>query len=162
MSEQNDENISLPPPPQALPVPVPPLPEADVTVAQRACEPPSVPARQPGEGIDVEAKWGDPKSTKAYGHSRSEHGSARNEQELKDRARSTGDDQGQWDNDAFIVEAEQRAPMAPGSQIVDMGKPVGRVHRPDGSTIENVTTVLVVRKREGTVRTSFPVIRRET
>jgi hypothetical protein len=162
MSEQNDKDSSLPPPPQAQPVPIPPLPETDVTVTQRACEPSPVPVRQPGEGIEVEAKWGDPKSTKAYGHSRSEHGAGRNEQELKDRARSTGDDQGQWYDDAFIVEAEQRAPISAGPHIVAMGKPVGKVHRPDGSTVENVTTVLVVRKRDGTVRTSFPVIRGET
>ncbi len=160
MSEPEDKAKRQPPPPNASPVPVPGPPATDATAVTQSCPLPD-PPRKPGEGVNVKAKWGDPKSTKAYGHSRSEHGASRDEQELKDRARSTGNDQGQWYSDDFIVEAEQRAPLEPGPHIVDMGRPVGRVHRPDGSSGENVTTVMVIRKRDGTVRTSFPVIKGE-
>lgn len=115
------------------------------------------PPRKPGEGVNVDAKWGNPKSQKAYGHSLKEHGSKRPEKELKDRARGTGTDQGQFMDDQAIVEAEQLAPLTPGAHVVDLGRPVGKVHKPDGTTVDGVTKVVVVRKPDGTVRTSYPV-----
>ncbi|MBK8209064.1 MAG: RHS domain-containing protein [Rhodospirillales bacterium] len=118
-------------------------------------EPPRL--REPGEGTNVDADWGNPKSTKAYGHSRSEHGAQRPGQQLADRARGKGTDQGQFHDNDSIVEAEQRAPITAGEHTVEMGKPVGRVYHPDGSTSENVTKVKVIRKPDGSVRTSYPV-----
>jgi hypothetical protein len=116
------------------------------------------PTRQPGEGIVSKRpiKWGDPKSRPAYGHSQDRHGAKRPARELKDRARTTGDPQGHFYDDKFIVEAEQRAPLTPGDHDVPMGRPVGRVYYPDGTVKENVTTVKVVRKADGTVISSYP------
>lgn len=116
----------------------------------------SPPSRAPGEGIPLEAQWGNPCSVKAYGHSRSRHGAARSPQELQDRARTTGNDQGQWYDDECIVEVEQRAPLSPGEHLIDLGRMIGRVYRPDGSIVET-RRAKVVRKPDLTVRTSFPV-----
>ena len=102
-------------------------------------------------------KWDNPKSIVAYGHSVSKHGSKRKKQQFIDRARSTGKDQGQWIDDMFIVEAQKLAPFKPGSHIVEMGKPIGRVFCPDGSVVENVEKAIVVRKANLTVRTSYPI-----
>jgi hypothetical protein len=113
--------------------------------------------RKPGEGINVKAKWGNPKSEPAYGHSLSEHGPQRPASQLVDRARGTGNPQGQWYNKDLIVEAEQRAPLSPGPHDIDMGRPVGRVYHPDGSVTEGVRTVRVVRRDNLTVGTSFPL-----
>jgi hypothetical protein len=117
------------------------------------------PARQPGEGIVSKRpiKWGDPRSRPAYGHSQDRHGAKRSARELKDRARTTGNPQGHFYDDKFIVEAEQRAPLSPGDHDVRMGRPVGRVYYPDGTVTENVTTVKVIRKADGTIRSSFPL-----
>ena len=112
--------------------------------------------RKPGEGIPVDAAWGNPKSVKAYGHSLLEHGPRRPAQELIDRAVGKNTPQGQWLDENFIVEAEQRAPLKAGENIVDMGKPVGKVYMPDGSVIENVSKVKVIRRADMTVNTSFP------
>jgi RHS repeat-associated protein len=114
--------------------------------------------REPGEGIPVEANWGNPESRPAYGHSVSEHGAKRPTQELVDRARGTGNPQGQWYDDMFIVEAEQLAPLEVGENIVEMSKPAGRVIFPDGSIVENVTVVKVIRRPNLTVKTSFPFV----
>jgi hypothetical protein len=114
--------------------------------------------RTPGEGINKpNTKWGNPESTKAYGHSQNEHGVKRAPEQLKDRARGTNTPQGQFNDDKLIVEAEQRAPVEPGVYDVDMGRPVGDVYRPDGTVVEDVTHVRVVRKPDGTIRSSFPI-----
>lgn len=112
--------------------------------------------RKPGEGIPVDAAWGNPKSVKAYGHSLLEHGPKRPAQELIDRAVGKSTPQGQWLDENFIVEAEQRAPLKEGENIVDMGKPVGKVYMPDGSVVENVSKVKVIRRADMTVNTSYP------
>jgi len=105
-------------------------------------------------------QWGKPESVPAYGHSQLQHGEKVSLQSLKDRARGTEDPQGQFYDDMFIVEAERRMPKTPaGIYIVEFDDPdgIGRVVRPDGVIIENVTKVLVVRKPTGTVRTSYPI-----
>jgi hypothetical protein len=58
-----------------------------------------------------------------------------------------------------IVESEKKAPKQRGSYIVTDDKPggIGRVIYPDGTITENVTKVLVVRKPNGIVRTSYPI-----
>jgi hypothetical protein len=108
-------------------------------------------------GIAVEAKWGDPTSTKAYGHSYSKHGPKRPQQQLIERARSTKDPQGQWLNGKFIVEAEQRAPLRPGAHVVEFDGPVGNVYRPDGTVVNSVRKAIVVRRPDLTLKTTYPI-----
>jgi peptidoglycan hydrolase-like protein with peptidoglycan-binding domain len=118
------------------------------------------PTRQPGEGIVSKRpiKWGDPTSRPAYGHSQSTHGAKRAAKKNMDRARTiVSEKQGQFYDDNFIVEAEQRAPLTPGVHDVPMGRPVGRVYHKDGTVTENVTTVRVKRRPDLTVETSFPI-----
>jgi hypothetical protein len=74
---------------------------------------------------------------------------------------------GQWYNDSFIIEAEQRATadtvveVTGGGKTVhelDMGRPVGRVYMPDGTIVSDVTRVRVIRYPNGTIQTSFPIL----
>ena len=103
--------------------------------------------------------WGNPKSIPAYGHSRLQHGSHISLQSLIDRARELNKPQGQFYDDMTIVEAERKAPKQDGSYVVTDDRPggIGRVIHPDGVITENVAKVLVVRKSNGTVRTSYPI-----
>jgi hypothetical protein len=119
-------------------------------------EKPSPSTRRPGEGIDVKADWGNPNSDKAYGHTVKDHGSGKQAYQLQDRARTTNNFQGHWQDDQFIVEAEQLAPLEPGEHIINMGKPVGNVYLPDGTVLENVKIVKVIRKKDLTLRTAYP------
>jgi hypothetical protein len=117
------------------------------------------PKRQPGEGVASQRslKWGNPKST-AYGHSLSRHGVKRSAQRNRDRAKTNpSGKQGQFYDDNFIVEAEQRAPLTPGVHDVPMGRPVGRVYHKDGTVTENVTTVRVIRLQDLTLDSCFPI-----
>ena len=145
---------------------------------------------------DPRIQWGKPESRTAYGHSQLRHGQRIPLQSLKDRARSSNKPQGQFYNDATIVEAERRvtktfgvhiahwlmsrccerkpelvrgqppAPFGRGISSTSWGfqdgmcfdNPIGRVVHPDGAVTENANKVLVVRKRDGTVRTSYPII----
>ena len=104
-------------------------------------------------------QWGNPKSIPAYGHSRLQHGSHISLQSLIDRARELNKPQGQFYDDMTIVELERKAPKRRGSYIVtdDKSGGIGRVIHPDGAITENVTKVLLVRKADGTVRTSYPI-----
>lgn len=111
----------------------------------------------PRKSTAQDIKWHNPKSVVAYGHSVSRHGSKRKKEQLLDRARNTGNDQGQWIDDMFIVEAQKLAPSKPGAHVVEMDKPIGRVFCPDGSIVENVKKARVIRKSDLTVRTSYPI-----
>jgi hypothetical protein len=144
-------------PPPSQPLAKPRVPSKSKTELDRTYEPLGQPTRQPGEGVasNRSLKWGSPKSP-AYGHSQIRHGVKRPAQKLKDRARTKRKQQGQYYDDKFIVEAEQRAPLTPGEHIVPMGRPVGRAYHPDGTVTENVTSVLVVRRADDTLITSYP------
>jgi hypothetical protein len=85
-----------------------------------------------------------------------DHGSGKQAYQLQDRARTTNNFQGHWQDDQFIVEAEQLAPLEPGEHIINMGKPVGNVYLPDGTVLENVKIVKVIRKKDRTLRTAYP------
>lgn len=145
-----------PPPTIARPPTHPGVTSAPPT---RPATTPAEPTRTPGQGISYAGKiqWGNPSSRPAYGHSQSEHGRKRPAEELRDRARTTNNPQGQFYDDNTIVQAEQRAPLTPGAHDVPMGRAVGRVHMPDGTVVENVTTVRVVRRDDLRVDTSFPI-----
>ena len=122
-------------------------------------EPPKPPEklREPGEGIPVKAKWGNPKSQPAYGHSQLYHGQKRAPKKFLDDAVRTKTPQGQFYDDMTIVEAERHAPLKPGAHEVDLGRPAGRVYHPDGTITENVTKVRVVRAKDLTLTTSYPI-----
>lgn len=85
-----------------------------------------------------------------------------------DRARDPTryEDVGQWYDNSFIIEAEQRATAGtvvnttPNGKTIhefDMGRPVGRVFTPTGTVVSDVTRVRVVRFPGGRLQTSFPI-----
>lgn len=102
-------------------------------------------------------QWGNPKSLPAYGHSRLQHGAHLPLQSLKDRAQNLSTPQGQFYDDVTIVDAERKAPKLRAAYIVPYSNGIGRVVHPDGTITENVTKVLVVRKIDGAIRTSYPI-----
>lgn len=108
-------------------------------------------------------QWGNPASRPAYGHSQSRHGSKKRSQKLIDRAHGTGEPQGQFYDDIIIVEAERMTRKQPtfgqggNLHLAEFNKPIGRVYHPDGNVTENVTKVLVVRRPDSTVKTSYPI-----
>ncbi|APR87176.1 hypothetical protein A7982_12525 [Minicystis rosea] len=124
-------------------------------------EPPSgPPLRRAGEGVPKEVEnlqWGNPESP-AYGHSAKTHGSSLTTEQMANRARKRGGPQGQWADDAFIVEAERRCPLEQGEHIINMGKPVGRIILPNGQVIENISVVKMVRGADMQVISAFPFI----
>ncbi len=111
---------------------------------------------EPWTGTGPEPQWGNPKSTKAYGHSLSDHGPKLDPKNLAGQAKSLETDQGQWLDENGPVEAEQLAPKRPGVFVVSMGRVVGKVYLPDG-TVVDATKVFVKRRTNGTIATSFPV-----
>jgi hypothetical protein len=114
-------------------------------------------SQHPWEGSGAPPKWGNPKSIKAYDHAESEHGPKRPAPELWDRMKGTGNAQGQWYDPKDWVLAEQAAPQNPGRYVVDLGKPVGRVYRTDGTITEGVTRAYVQRDADGTLVSTYPV-----
>ncbi len=98
-----------------------------------------------------------PKSVKQFGHTFTNHGQgAKNTQRLKDRARGTGKDQGQFlDNQAaanFLSDLEV-------TKVTDIPIPdslSAQVIKPDGSIVA-ATHVRVVPKAGGGYRSAFPV-----
>jgi len=112
-------------------------------------------AEEPGHGLP--GRWGDPKYD-SYGHSLDEHGADLDPNEFRDRAMSDRrEPDSQFYDNRLIVEAEQRAPVAPGAHEVEMFRPIGRVFLPDGSVISDVTRVLVVRLESGELKTAYPI-----
>lgn len=110
------------------------------------------------QGNGSEPQWDNPKSTKAYDHINRHHGSKLKPHKLTGRAARTNDDQGQWLNDRDWVKAEQLTPKHPGEYIIDFKRVVGRVYRPDGTIVENVTRVLIKRNYDGTLKCGYPVV----
>ncbi|MBI1926589.1 hypothetical protein HYR99_20400 [Candidatus Poribacteria bacterium] len=102
-------------------------------------------------------QWGNPKSLPAYGHPRLQHGSHIPLQSLKDRASALNTPQGQFYDDMTIVDAEKKALKPRGSYLAPYPIGIGRVVHPERTVTENVTKVLVMRKQDGTVRTSYPI-----
>jgi len=102
-------------------------------------------------------QWGNPNSVKAYGHSITEHGPQIDSTRLADRAARTGNQQGQWFDHQDYVRAEQATPKHPGTYRINFHRDIGTVYLPDGSVAVNVTQAVVVRTREGLIRTSYPV-----
>ncbi|MEV6872197.1 hypothetical protein [Amycolatopsis sp. NPDC051128] len=114
----------------------------------------------PGHGFP--GRWGDPASP-SYGHSYREHGAHLDSNDFRNRAMSVRKSgrrvpDGQFYDNALIVEAERRAPATPGAHDVDMFRAVGRVFQPDGSVVSDVQRVRVVRLADGSIESSFPIL----
>jgi hypothetical protein len=69
----------------------------------------------------------------------------------------TNKPQGQWLDAWDWVKAEKAAPKYPGIYIIDFKRPVGRVYYLDGTTLENVTRVVIQRNQDGTLNFGYPV-----
>ena len=111
----------------------------------------------PWRGSGKEPQWNNPKSTKAYDDIESNHGPKRKPNDFWKRVASSGNEQGQWFDSQFWVEAEKAAPKHPGRYIIDFKRPVGRVYKTDKTIEENVTRAVVVRKADGTLRSAYLV-----
>lgn len=94
---------------------------------------------------------------KAYDHIKSRHGPKKKPHKLFGRAAGTQQEQGQWFKAETWVEAEKLTPKHPGRYIIDFKYPIGRVYCPDGRIIESVTKAVIIRKKDGTLRSAYPV-----
>jgi hypothetical protein len=120
------------------------------------------PHKQVGSGCEwtgkgAEPQWDNPKSQKAYDHIERHHGFKKQPHELKGRANSNQEDQGQWYDSKYWVEAEKFSPKYAGRYILDFHRPIGRVYHPDGNVTEDVKRAIVVRRNDGTLKSAYPV-----
>lgn len=88
-----------------------------------------------------------------------DHGAgAKNTQALTDRARSTGNQQGQWlDNDAAAEFLRGIHVEGAGPRSVQIPEGMGQVIMPDGSIVQ-ARAATVVPSRNGLYKTGFPII----
>ncbi len=107
-------------------------------------------------GSGREPQWNNPKSTKAYDHINVVTVRKKASQTFW-WAASTREEQGQWLKAETWVEAEKLTPKHPGQYIIDFKYPIGRVYCPDGSIIESVTKAVIIRKKDGTLKSAYPV-----
>ncbi len=101
------------------------------------------------------------RSVPTFGHTFNTHGAgARNTRRLTGRARGTNTDQGQWQDNGKAAEfLKNYSLIADGPVTVPIPRGLGKVIRPDGSTVD-VTYAVIVPKGDGTFRTGYPVIGR--
>ena len=104
-------------------------------------------------GLKAVTNW---KSVKQFGHTFSEHGAgAKNTERLMDRARGTGNPQGQWMNNEQAAEALS-AVKVDGPTTIRIPEGLGQVIKPDG-TIVKTEWATVVPRGDG-LRTAFPIL----
>ncbi|MEV1329876.1 polymorphic toxin-type HINT domain-containing protein [Micromonospora costi] len=100
-----------------------------------------------------------PKSRPTFGHTFSQHGAgAKNTKSLMDRARSTGQEQGQWlDNDAAsdFLRGAHLPDAGPRGVVLPEG--LGQVIMPDGSIVP-ATRAILVPSSNGLYKTAYPVL----
>ncbi|WP_284452864.1 RHS repeat domain-containing protein [Pseudomonas protegens] len=98
------------------------------------------------------------KSSKRYGHARSEHGSQRKAQELMDRAKNPKDPkpQGHFIDNRMIEEAFEKAPTTPGVHDVHVSKQ-SNVYYPDGTTKTTNIVRVIISERKGPT-TAYPYV----
>lgn len=108
-------------------------------------------------------RWGKPdhgagKSWPKYGHARSQHGSQRKAQALKDRATNINDPkpQGHFSDNRMIEEAFSLAPRTPGAHSVIVSRP-SFVYTPQGETLITRHVMVVIHPVRGP-RTAYPYI----
>lgn len=99
------------------------------------------------------------KSTKTFGHTFNTHGAGtKNTRALTDRARSTGQSQGQWlDNDAAAEFLKNAHVSDAGPRSVLLPEGLGQVIMPDGSIVSARAATLVPGPN-GAYRTAYPII----
>lgn len=98
-------------------------------------------------------------SVKTFGHTFKDHGAR--VKKLADRARSTGNPQGQWDNDSVAAGflRDQYDPSVKAGAARDVPLPdgvTGRVTMPDGS-VRQATHARLVAGRNGPYKSAFPI-----
>ncbi len=98
-------------------------------------------------------------SVKTWGHTFKTHGAgAKNTKALTDRARSTGNQQGQWlDNDAAADFLKGLHVEGAGPRSVQIPEGMGQVIMPDGSIVQ-ARAATVVPSPNGLYKTGFPII----
>ncbi|MFJ5228253.1 polymorphic toxin-type HINT domain-containing protein, partial [Streptomyces sp. NPDC088400] len=98
-------------------------------------------------------------SVKTWGHTFKTHGAgAKNTKALTDRARSTGNQQGQWlDNDAAAEFLKGLHVEGAGPRSVRIPDGMGQVIMPDGSIVQ-ARSATVVPSPNGLYKTGFPII----
>ncbi|NET17645.1 MAG: hypothetical protein F6K08_34895 [Okeania sp. SIO1H6] len=109
-------------------------------------------------GTGKEPQWNNPKSIKAYDHIERHHGPQLKLENFRGRIASTNTNQGQWLNAQDWVEAERFIPKYYGKYIVDFQRPIGRIYHTDGTVTENVTRAFIIRKKDGTLKTAYPIL----
>lgn len=95
-----------------------------------------------------------------YRHAVDGHGSQLRPQDLLNEAanrRGTGVPQGQFYNNATMVEADNLAPRTDGEHPIDFRRPIGRVYMSDGTVVSDVTRVLVFRRNGDTFFDAYPI-----
>ena len=97
-------------------------------------------------------------SRPTFGHTFSEHGASRSTESLTDRARGTGNPQGQWlDDQAAANHLRVNYDATPGAREIAIANGIGQVIRPDG-TVVAATRARVVVGPNGTIRSAFPIL----
>jgi hypothetical protein len=100
-----------------------------------------------------------PKSRPTFGHTFSEHGAnSKNTRALSDRARSTGQPQGQWlDNDAAADFLRNVHVAGAGPRSVRIPDGLGQVIMPNGEPVAARAATLVP-GQNGPYRTAYPIV----
>lgn len=139
----------------------------EITTTPSSSTTPTTPSHTPSVGVTPSAKSlkkspsyyepkpGTPMKDKTIGHAFKKHGS-HNEKELKNIAKGSGIQQGQWLNDeeAEKLIASHLESLKSGAKIVSIPKGLGRIHNPDG-TFTDATHAILVPRGSG-VSTAFP------
>ncbi|MEU7057481.1 RHS repeat-associated core domain-containing protein [Streptomyces sp. NPDC046197] len=107
-----------------------------------------------------ELNW-NTRSRPTFGHTFSEHGAgAKNTKSLTDRARSTGNQQGQWlDNDKALEFLKTHHDPNGGVREVELPPGMGQVIMPDGEIVE-ANYARLVPKPDGSYKTAFPILKK--
>jgi len=126
--------------------------QCDLAADLAAMAIPYVPA-----GITKVAKAVNWKSVKQFGHTFNTHGAgSKNTDRLADRAKGTGNPQGQWtDNDKAAEFLNDAKTGLDGPASVPIPEGLGQVVMPDG-TIVNATRATIVPGSDG-IRTAYPI-----
>lgn len=80
--------------------------------------------------------------------------------QTRGRAKSTGEDQGQWSDDNQAAEFFKENFDIEGTKPkeVELPQGMGEAIKPDGSAV-NATHAKIIKKRDGTIRTAYPIVK---